>query len=78
MNNKIDWKYLRTQLTNSLSNEKIWSLACAISSEPNVHAENCQKLEQAIADIDSGSYEDFMQNFPEYLELDPATAVSHS
>ena len=55
MNNKIDWKYIRTQLANSLSNEKIWSLACAISSEPNVHAENCQKLEQAIADIDSGS-----------------------
>lgn len=78
MNNKIDWKYLRTQLANSLSNEKIWSLACAISSEPNVHAENCQKLEQAIANIDSGSYEDFMQNFPEYLELDPAAAVSHS
>lgn len=41
-------------------------------------AEKCQKLEQAIADIDSGSYEDFMQNFPEYLRLDPATVVSHS
>lgn len=78
MNNKIDWKYIRTQLVNSLSNEKIWSLACAIFSEPNVHAENCQKLEQAIADIDSGSYEDFVQNFPEYLELDPEAAVSHS
>lgn len=78
MNNKIDWRYIRTQLANSLSNEKIWSLACAISSEPNVHAENCQKLEQAIADIDSGSYEDFVQNFPEYLKLDPATVVSHS
>lgn len=37
-----------------------------------------KKLEQAIADIDSGSYEDFVQNFPEYLRLDPATAVSHS
>lgn len=78
MNNKIDWKYIRTQLANSLSNEKIWSLACTISSEPNVHAENCQKLEQAIADLDSGSYEDFVQKFPEYLRLDPATAVSHS
>lgn len=78
MDNKIDWKYLRTQLANSLSNEKIWSLACAISSELNVHAENCQKLEQAIADIDSGSYEGFVQNFPEYLKLDPVTAVSHS
>lgn len=41
-------------------------------------AENCQKLEQAIADIDSGSYEGFVQNFPEYLKLDPVTAVSHS
>ena len=78
MNNKIDWKYLRTQLVNSLSNEKIWSLACAISSEPNVHAENCQKLEQAIADIDSGRYKDFVQNFPEYLGLDPVAAVRHS